>query len=100
MISLHSYKDGAEILINLDLAQYVTSTDYRDVDGNQANCIVTFSEETCFYVKETLQDVKVLATGGKSQGSGKMKGCSDCYGSGGSKKTPCISCHGTGKVLV
>jgi len=60
MISLHHYNNGQEILMNIDNAQYITQTEYKGTIGNQANAVVTFSDETCFYVKETLEDIKKL----------------------------------------
>jgi hypothetical protein len=35
---------------------------------------------------------------GTRVGTEKMRGCRDCYGSGGKVSKPCKACQGTGKV--
>lgn len=35
---------------------------------------------------------------GEVQSSGRLKGCQACFGSGGSPRSPCKKCSGTGRV--
>ena len=88
---------GSKVWLNLATAWAVVDHAYTNAAGQGSKSIVQYSDETNFYIQESVQEI-MAKFNSPQVAPAKTRGCTVCFGSGGKKTDPCANCKGTGRI--